>query len=349
MKRLQQFSGKVRERIQKFIALAHRKKEQWRSPSETLSGGREKTTARRVLHNLPGRKWLLLLCLLPVLLFFSCFTLQENEMAIVTRFGNPVRLIKNAGLHLKRPGLLETVNRFDKRADLFETQPTQLLLGDKKPLIVSCYILWRIADPLLFFQAVGPAENAVQRIGDIVNSKLSILLADYTIDNIINTDDNKVMLGELEKRVAAEANATSVSRYGVEIVDTGVQRLAYPSVVISAVYERMQSERTKEADKIRAEGMEMAQKITVEAEKQARQIKAEAEREALILKGEGDYESMSIYTSAYAQGGEFFSFLKSLETYSSILGRDTTLILSTESDLFRYLHKDPPAQDSGGK
>jgi membrane protease subunit HflC len=113
--------------------------------------------------------------------------------------------------------------------------------------------------------------------------------------------------------------------------------LAYPSVVINAVFERMKSERTKEADKIRAEGKEVAQKITVGAEKKAREIKAEANKQALILKGEGDQASMEIYAEAYQQAGEFFDFLQSLETYSNILGKDTTLILSTDSDLFKYL------------
>ena len=107
--------------------------------------------------------------------------------------------------------------------------------------------------------------------------------------------------------------------------------------MINAVYERMQSERTKEADKIRAEGQEVAQKITTEADKKAREIIAEAQKQALILKGEGDRESMRIYTQAYKTGGEFFDFLQSLETYSSILGNKTTLVISSDSDLFRYL------------
>ncbi|MEE4136928.1 MAG: protease modulator HflC [Desulforhopalus sp.] len=269
--------------------------------------------------------------------YFSLYTLQENELAIITKFGKPVRIVKDSGLHPKLPGILETVNRFDKRADLFETTPTQLLLGDKKPIIIGCSILWKIDDPLLFFQSMGQAETAVQRIGDIINSKLSIVLSDYSIENIINIDAEKVLLADIEARVTADANENTIKKYGVEIQKTGVQRLAYPGVVIEAVYERMRSEREKEAEKIQAEGQEEAQKITVAAEKEASEIRAEAQKYALILKGEGDQESMAIYTEAYRQGGEFFNFLKSLETYSAILGKDTTMVVSTDSDLFKYL------------
>lgn len=272
-----------------------------------------------------------------VVSYFSLYTVKENELVIITQFGKPVRTIDRAGLKVKMPGFLESVNRFEKRSDLFETQPTQLLLGDKKPIIISCYVLWKISDPLLFFQSLGVTDNAVQKIGDIVNSKLSIVLSDYSIENIINTEADAVLLEDIEEKVSLATNENSINKYGIEVLRTGVNRLAYPSVVIDAVYERMRSERTKEADKIRAEGNEVAQKITAEADKKAREIKAEAKKQALILKGEGDRESMSIYTDAYRQGGEFFDFLQSLETYSSILGKDTTLILSTNSDLFKYL------------
>lgn len=281
--------------------------------------------------------FVVLIVVAAVVSYFSLYTVRENELVIITQFGKPVRTIDRAGLKVKMPGFLESVNRFEKRSDLFETQPTQLLLGDKKPIIISCYVLWKISDPLLFFQSLGVTDNAVQKIGDIVNSKLSIVLADYSIENIINTEADAVLLEDIEEKVSLATNENSINKYGIEVLRTGVNRLAYPSVVIDAVYERMRSERTKEADKIRAEGNEVAQKITAEADKKAREIKAEAKKQALILKGEGDRESMSIYTDAYRQGGEFFDFLQSLETYSSILGKDTTLILSTNSDLFKYL------------
>ena len=272
-----------------------------------------------------------------ILMFFSTYTLKENEIAIVTQFGKPMRIVKNSGLKFKLPGFFERVIRLDKRSDMLETQPTQLLLGDQKPIIISCYVLWKIADPLLFFQSMGGRENGVQKISDIINSKLSIVLSGYSIENVIITDKKKVLLEEIERKATLAANENIVKKYGIEILKTGVQRLAYPSVVINAVYDRMKSERTKEADKIRAEGNEVARKTTVKADMEARAIRSEAKKQALILKGEGDKESMDIYTEAYREGGEFFTFLQSLETYSSILGSDTTLVISTDSDLLKYL------------
>ena len=274
------------------------------------------------------------------LVYFGTYTVKETELVIVTQFGKPARITDTSGLHFKLPGFFENLNRFDKRSGLFETQQTQLLLGDKKPIIISCFVLWKIDDPLLFFQSVGHTENAVQRIGDIINSKLSIILADYRIDNVINVEKEKVLLDEIESRITAAGNENSIKKYGVEIVKTGVQRLAYPKVVIGAVYDRMRSERAKEAEKIRAEGMEVAQKTTIEADKKAREIRAEAQKKALILKGEGDRDAMMIYNKAYAEGGEFFNFVKSLETYQQILGKDTTLVISTDSPLFKYLNLD---------
>lgn len=289
---------------------------------------------------------LIALVMAGVILGFSTYTVLENELVIVTRFGNPKRIITTSGLHPKLPGFFESVNRFDKRADLFETQPTQLLLGDKKPIIINCFILWQIDDPLLFFQSMGQTEIAVERIGDIVNSKLSIVLSDYATQDLLNIDTEKMVLAKIEDRVTVSANENTVAKYGIKILKTGVQRLAYPAVVINAVFERMESERVKEADKIRAEGSEVARKIKIEAEKKAREIRAEADKQALILKGEGDYESMTIYTKAYQQGSEFFDFIKSLETYENVLGEDTTLIISTDSDLFKHLRiHQPGAKD----
>lgn len=277
------------------------------------------------------------LVLLGIVAFFASFTVKESELAIVTQFGKPVRIVKDSGLKLKLPGFFEQVIRFDKRSDMFETQPTQLLLGDQKPIIISCYVMWKIDDPLLFFQSMGSRDNAVQKIGDIINSKLSIVLSDYSIENIINTEKENVLLSEIEQKATQAANENINKRYGIKLERTGVQRLAYPSVVIDAVYERMKSERTKEADKIRAEGNEVARKTTVKADLEARAIRSEAKKQALILKGQGDKEAMDIYTDAYREGGEFFTFLQSLETYSSILGKDTTLVISTDSDLLKYL------------
>ena len=284
-----------------------------------------------------GRFWPLAIILAVVLSSLCCYFVKEYEVVIVTQFGKPMRTIDRAGLHFKLPGMIERVNRFDQRIDVFETPPTQLLLGDKRPIIVGCFVAWTIDTPLTFFQSVGDVDNAVQKISDMVTSRLSSVLGDYTDEDIINTDDRSVRMSEIESRMVEVTSQGAKERYGVKILQVGIQRLAYPSTVIEAVYDRMKSERIKEAEKIKAEGAEVASRLKAKADKEAREILAEADKQALILKGEGEREAMKIYTQAYGQDPEFFDFLESLETYDNIFGNETTLILSSESDLFKYL------------
>ena len=284
-----------------------------------------------------GRFWPLLILLLALFAGLCCYAVIDYEVVIITQFGKPVRTVENAGLHFKLPGILEQVNRFDRRVDVFETAPTQLLLGDKKPIIVSCFVAWTVDAPLIFFQSVGSRESAVQKISDMVNSRLSIVLGEYTDEDIINTNADRVKLPDIETRMVAVTNQRARERYGIHITKVGIQRLAYPAAVIEAVYGRMKSERRKEADKIKAEGAEVASRLMAKADKEAREIKAEADKEALVLAGEGESQAMRIYTEAYGKDAEFYEFLQSIETYKEILGKKTTLILSSESELFKYL------------
>lgn len=283
------------------------------------------------------RFWPILFLLLALLAGLCCYAVKDYEVVIITQFGKPVRTVEDAGLHFKLPGVIEQVNRFDKRVDVFETAPTQLLLGDKKPIILSCFVAWTVDTPLSFFQSVGSAENAVQKISDMVNSRLSIILGDYSDEDIINTNAERVKLTDIEARMVEMTNRQARERYGIHILKVGLQRLAYPSAVIEAVYDRMKSERQKEADKIKAEGAEVASRLMAKADKEAREIKAEADKQALVIAGEGERQAMRVYTEAYGQDPEFYEFLQSIETYGEILGRKTTLILSSESELLKYL------------
>jgi modulator of FtsH protease HflC len=271
------------------------------------------------------------------LAYFSTCTVNESESVVITQFGRPVRVVQQAGLHLKLPGFLQKVDHFDLRIDSYETQPIQLLLGDKNPIIVSCYIAWAIEKPLLYFQSVGYSQNAVQKLSDMITSQLGIILGDYTLNNIINVDPQRIKLDEIEKRPGDNSNNSARDKYGINIEKIGIKRIAYPSIVIEAVYNRMKSERNKEAAKLRAEGKEEGMNIRTEADKKAKEIEADAYRTSQILRGEGDRTAMNIYADAYSQDPEFFDFLKSLDTYKNILSKNTTLILSTDSQLLKYL------------
>ncbi|KPJ66290.1 MAG: hypothetical protein AMJ43_08515 [Coxiella sp. DG_40] len=284
-------------------------------------------------------KFLLLIIVIIVVgsAYYSLFTVNEKEFVVITRFGKPVRTLDKAGLYIKRPGFLETVNRVEKRANVFKTQPIQLLLGDKNPLIITCYVCWEIADPLTFLQSLTSSDIVNQKIGDMVNSLLGSTLGDYTIENIINVKPELVKLEEIETRILSESEQKAIEKYGIRIIDVGIRRLAYPQIVTQSVYNRMKAERDKEAKKYLAEGKEEAAKIEAQTDKEVAKIIAEANKESEILKGQGDKEAMTIYAEAYSQDRAFFEFTKSLEACREVLKDKSTLILSTESEILKYL------------
>jgi len=269
---------------------------------------------------------------------FYIYKLNHNECAIITYFGKPVKIENIPGPHFKLPGFLHKVNRFDVRTDIFSTESIQLLLGDKNPLIVSLYTAWKISEPLTYFQTITFREKAVKTVKELINSQVGIVFGEYNINDIINTDRDKVKIKEIEDRILEAADVSASEKYGLSIVSIGITRLAYPLNVEKAVYNRMKSEREKEAAKINAEGQEASSKLKAQTDKEARELIAEAYKKAQIIKGEGDKEAMQIYGKAFEMDPDFFSFTKSLETYESILGKNTTLILSTDSELFKYLN-----------
>ena len=269
---------------------------------------------------------------------FCLFTVPAGELAVVTQFGKPVATITEPGLRWKLPGFLQRVNRFDGRVEVFSTRPIQLLLGDKNPIIMTTFVAWRVADPLLYFRSLVARETARGKLGDMVVSALGASLADYTLDNVINPDPEAVKLAEIEAAVLDRTAGQAQANYGIELVRVGLRRVTYPAIVADAVYNRMRAEREKEAKKYRAEGAEEAAKIEASADKEVSQILADAYKEAEIIKGAGDQEATRIFADAYGRDPEFFDFLKSLELYRKTMNERTTLILSTDSDLYRYLN-----------
>ena len=273
-----------------------------------------------------------------LLVCISSFTVSKREYVILTQFGKPTDTIKTAGFNWKRPGFLETVNRIDRRTQSFTTQPIQLLLGDKNPIVLTFYVCWRVHDPLLFFQSLINTENATQKLGDMINSQLGNALGAFKLSNVINTNPTEVKLAALESRILRNTDTSAQDKYGIEVVQVGIRRIAYPTIVADAVYNRMRSEREKEAMKFRAEGREEATKIKAKADREVTEILAEAYKQAEILKGEGDQKALKIYSEAYCRDNEFFEFIKSMEAYKDILSQKSTLVLSTDSYIFKYLN-----------
>jgi membrane protease subunit HflC len=287
---------------------------------------------------------LIVIIIASIVAYNSLFTVKQGTNVIITQWGRPIKVIEEAGLYTKMPW--QKINAFDSKINCHEAQTLQLLLKDKNPVIVTCYIAWRLDNPELFFQSLNNVENAKLKLGDMVNSQLGIIVSDYEIDKIINTVAEKVKLNEIYERLKNEANARTISKYGIEIVQVGLKRIIYPSVVSNAVYQRMKAERTKEAVKYTAEGEEEATKIRANTDREVKELLAKAYKEAEEIKGEGDKEALRIYAEAYSEDPEFFKFVKSLQVYSQIMDKNTTLVLSTDSELFEYLNS---KELTGGK
>jgi membrane protease subunit HflC len=279
---------------------------------------------------------LFLLIVIGLIVYGSLFTVNEGFSVIITQWGKPIKTIEKAGLNTKLPW--QKVNIFDNKINCFEAQTLQLLLKDKNPIIVTCYIAWKLDNPELFFQSLNNVDNAELKLGDMVNSQLGIILSDYEIDRIINTAPENVKLQEIYEKLKKEANTRTKSKYGIEIIQAGLKKIIYPSVVSNAVYQRMKAERTKEAVKYTAEGEEEATKIRANTDREVKELLAKAYKEAEEIKGEGDKEALKIYADAYSEDPEFFKFVKSLQVYSQIMDQNTTLVLSTDSELFEYLN-----------
>ena len=279
---------------------------------------------------------LLIFIILGLVINGSLFGVNEGKSVILTQWGKPVKTIVKAGLAVKWPW--QKLNVFDNRINCFESQTLQLLLEDKNPIIVTCYIAWKLDNPEMFFQSLNNVDNARLKLGDMVNSQLGIVISEYEIDEIINTVPENVKLQEIYEKIKEETDARARDKYGIQIVEVGLKKILYPSVVSNAVYQRMKAERTKEAVKYVAEGEEEATKIRANTDREVKELLAKAYKEAEEIKGEGDKEALKIYADAYSKDPEFFRFVKSLQVYSEIMDKNTTLVLSTDSELFEYLN-----------
>jgi modulator of FtsH protease HflC len=267
----------------------------------------------------------------------SCFiTADEANYIVVTQFGKPVKTISESGLHFKYPWPAQISNRIDKRKQLYETPLIEFYTGDQKNIVVQSFVCWQISEPLEYFKSVRTGQMAEQILDDTLVAVIGASLGRLKMSNLISVEPGDVKVTELENNVTTEMNET-VRSYGIEICRIGLSRLALPEDNVRAVYQRMIADRTAIANEYRALGQEKADKIRSEADKERNLIIAEANKKAEIIKGEGDAESARIYADAYSQAPELFRLLQTLETYKKILKERTTIIMSSESELLKYL------------
>jgi membrane protease subunit HflC len=273
--------------------------------------------------------------ILVVVGYQTFFIVEQTQQALVLQFGEAIRVVREPGLKIKVP-FTQNVVFYDRRLLDFEPPPEEVIAADQKRLVVDAFVRYKITDPLVFYQAVGTEQNVTLRLGATLNGSLRRVLGNELLSKLLSPERARIM-SEIRDDVASEAK-----QFGVEVIDVRIRRADLPKENSEAIYKRMQSERAREANQYRAEGQEASLGIRADADKQVTVIRADADRQAQILRGEGDAQAIKISADAYGQDADFFAFYRSLEAYRKTLGADTTLVLSPDSDFFRYLQHRPP-------
>lgn len=265
----------------------------------------------------------------------ALFTVRQTEQAIVLQLGNPVRVIKEPGLQFKIP-FIQNVLYYDNRVLDLDPPTQELPLIDQKRIIVDTYARYRIVDPLEFYKTVRLEDNLRNRLGGILNAAVRKEMGESELTDLLTEKRGEVM-----KRISRTV-AQRAPEFGIEIIDVRIGRTDLPQQTSQSVFNRMRSDRVAQAAQLRAEGEELKVKIQAEADRTRTGLLADARREAEMLRGEGDGARNKILGDAYGRDAEFFRFYRSMDAYRQALGDGrTTMVLSPDSEFFRYFGKSP--------
>ena len=270
---------------------------------------------------------------LAVVAYQSLFIVQEVNQAIVLQFGDPKKIITKPGLNYKIP-FIQNVAYLDRRVLNLDNPPEEVIAVDQKRLIVDAFARFKIVDPLKFYISVGNERVARSRLATIINSRIRSVLGTQELATLLSTD-RAVHMATIQNDVNTEAQ-----NFGIKIVDVRIKRADLPQANSEAIYKRMQTEREREAKEFRAQGAEMAAKITSTADKEVTVILATANKQSEIMKGEGDGARNRIFANAFGRDPQFFAFYRAMQSYEkALIGGDTSLILSPDSDFFKFFGK----------
>ena len=310
------------------------------------------------------------LLFLAIVAFFtllsSAYTVRETEVVILTQFGRQIgEPITAAGLHWKAP-FIQSVNRIEKRLLEWDGPVSEMPTKDKTYISVEAFARWRIHDPAIYFVSFRDERSAQSRLDDIIGSEIRIAVARHELIEIVRSEKTRKLTEavdkdfagtaatlppiqrgrrEIERDILKEA-APKVKSLGIELLDVRLKRVNYNSQVIERIHQRMISERTQIAQGYRSEGEGEALRINGKRDRELREIESTAYRKVQEIQGAADAEATRVYAEAFnksPQAVEFYGFFKTLETYKKILLGDTSIVLSTDSDLFRLLKSAKPA------
>lgn len=301
----------------------------------------------------------LVLLLAVVVTASSIYVVPEWEQVVLTQFGRPIgEEITEAGLYFRKP-FIQEVNRFDKRIQEWDGERNEIPTADKRFIWVDTTARWRIADPLLFLKSVRDESGAQSRLDDVLDAATRDQISshvlvesvrvsnrildeppeDFAESSVSSEYTERVTVGreEIAHRILENAKPDALSKYGIELVDVRIKRINYVESVRLKVYERMRSERERIAEEFRSEGQGLMAKISGRMQREQKTITSEAYREAQEAIAKADAEAARIFAEAYQQDPEFYAFWRSLQTYELIVADNHTLVISPDSDIYRYL------------
>lgn len=286
----------------------------------------------------------------------SLYTVQEYEQVIVTEFGKIVgKPVTQPGLHFKTP-FFQELRHFDKRWLEWDGDPNEIPTKDKKYIWIDSYARWRIKDPIKFYERLRDEVSAQSRIDDIIDGEVRNVIANHELIEIVRQTNRALAIGEDEDdgqtdssefipklgrekltRMVLEKAAAIMPEYGIELADIQIKRINYVESVQQKVFERMISERKRIAERYRSEGQGKAAEIMGKIDRELRTIQSEAYRKAEEIKGRADARATAIYADAYNRDPDFYEFVKTMESYETIVDGNTDLVLSTDAQLLRFL------------
>jgi membrane protease subunit HflC len=267
-----------------------------------------------------------------IVAYSTMFTVYETRQALVVRLGQPVRVVTEPGLHFKVP-LIDSVIHIDKRILDLESPSLEVIASDQKRLVVDAFARYKITQPLLFYQTVSTVEGANSRLATLLNSALRRVLGEATLTHVVR-DDRAALMTKVNRQLEGEAKA-----FGIEVIDVRIRRADLPEQNSQAVYQRMQTERQREAAEFRAQGSQRAQEIRARADRDVTVLLAEAQAKGDAIRGEGDGTRNRIFAEAFGRDPDFFAFYRTMQAYEAGLrGGDasTRMLLRPDSDFFRY-------------
>jgi modulator of FtsH protease HflC len=276
-----------------------------------------------------------------IVAYSSMFTVYQTDQVIVVRLGQPIRVVTDPGLNFKVP-VLDSVISVDKRIVDLENPAQEVIASDQKRLVVDAFARYRINDALKFYQTIGAIEGANARLSTLLNSALRRVLGEASTTDIVR-DKRAELMSQVRTQLENEAQS-----FGVAVVDVRIRRADLPEQNSQAVYQRMQTERQREAAEFRAEGSQRSQEIHAKADRDVTVLIAEAQSKGEQTRGEGDAERNRIYAEAYGRDPDFFTFYRSMQAYESGLrSNETRMVLKPDSDFFRYFG-DPMGKNREG-